>query len=185
MNPTQPARIIGLILVAVALLWPIVGDRITAGVSPDREGCAHSRDLFDADGLAKARGAVVCLVNHERMSRGLSPLIPDQLLDSAAQRHALDMGRRNFYAHRDPDGGEPHDRIKRAGFAGRTTGENIHWGVGLNATPAKIVEDWMNSPGHRANILRPSFTRIGTGISDDPPEGLHSDAGVYVNNFGG
>lgn len=96
------------------------------------------------------------------------------------------MGRRHFYAHQDPDGTQPDERIRRAGFDGRTTGENIHWGVGANATPARIVDDWMDSPGHRANILRASFTRVGTGVGNDAPDPrADGPAGVYVQNFGG
>jgi uncharacterized protein YkwD len=95
------------------------------------------------------------------------------------------MGRRDFYAHRNPDGTNPADRILRAGYNGRITGENIHWGVRINSTPAEIVRGWMDSPGHRANILRPTFSEVGTGIGYDAPEPLVDAAAVYVNNFGG
>jgi uncharacterized protein YkwD len=81
--------------------------------------------------------------------------------------------------------GDP-PRAACAGYRGRTTGENIHWGIGINATPARIVDGWMNSPRHRANILRSEFTQVGTGIGYDAPERFaDGDAGVYVHNFGG
>jgi uncharacterized protein YkwD len=173
-------------VVALALLWPVVGDHIQAAVTPDRDGCAHTSDLPKPSTTAQARTGVLCLLNHHRAARGLPPLREDSRLQDAAQAHAEDMGRRDFYAHRNPDGLEPDTRIRSTGFEGRLTGENIHWGVGINATPARIVDDWMNSPGHRANILRRSYTHVGTGIGYDSPEALSRErAGVYVNNFGG
>jgi uncharacterized protein YkwD len=125
------------------------------------------------------------LVNAQRAEHGLPPLTQDLQLNAAAQAHAEDMGRRDLYAHTNPDGADPDSRIRASGFKERTTGENIHWGVRGNGTPAKIVDDWMHSPGHRANILRATFTRIGTGVGYDAPEALTDGAGVYVNNFGG
>jgi uncharacterized protein YkwD len=175
-----------LALLGIALLWPAMGDHVQAALTPDQPGCPHSSDLPNAQSQAEARAAVLCLLNHQRVKHRLTALAEDPRLERAAQAHADDMGRRDFYAHRNPDGITPPQRIRRAGYDGRATGENIHWGVGLHATPSRIVHDWMNSPGHRANILRPTFTRVGTGIAYDPPKPrLPERAGVYVNNFGG
>lgn len=177
---------VGIAAVALALMWPLFGDRFEALTTPDRAGCAHSSDLPSARSADEARGAVLCLLNQHRAEASLPPLLDDPTLGAAAQAHAEDMGRRDFYAHQDPDGVEPDQRIRRAGFTGQSTGENIHWGVAANATPARIVDDWMASPGHKANILRPTFSRVGTGIGYDPPEQpMQGQAGVYVNNFGG
>ncbi len=186
MPVSRPKQLLGLALIAVALLWPVVGDRLQAALTPNRGGCPHSGDLPDRSKAAQARAAVLCLLNRRRAAHGLPALVEDARLQAAAQAHAEDMGARSFYAHRSPDGVIPDRRIRAAGYHGRMTGENIHWGVGLNATPARIVDDWMNSPGHRANILRAGFTRVGTGIGYDAPEPLRPGrAGVYVNNFGG
>lgn len=176
-----------IVFIACALLWPVAGDAVTAFVMPDREGCPHSSDLPDRARIHEGRSAVLCLLNQHRATHGLSALVEDPRLQAAAQAHAEDMGHRDYYAHRTPDGVEPDQRIRRAGFEGRTTGENIHWGVGINATPARIVDDWMDSPGHRENILRSSFDRIGTGIGYDAPDRFQDRGrpGVYVNNFGG
>jgi uncharacterized protein YkwD len=173
-------------IAAIALLWPVAGDHIQAALTPDRDGCPRSSDLPDREHAAEARAAVLCLVNQHRTEHGLAPLVEDPVLQAAAQTHAEDMGLRDFYGHENPDGATPHDRITAAGYRGRTTGENIHWGVGINATPARIVDGWMNSPGHRANILRPEFTQVGSGIGYDAPERLTDGrVGVYVHNFGG
>ena len=76
--------------------------------------------------------------------------------------------------------------MRHAGFGGQMTGENLYWGSGSAGTPAAAVEGWMESPGHRANILRPEFRWVGTGISDESPEGgIPTGGGVWVNNFGG
>jgi uncharacterized protein YkwD len=186
MPVSRPKQAFAVALAAIALLWPVFGDRVQAMFTPDRDGCAHSSDLPDPARTAQARRAVLCLLNQQRVAHDLPPLVEDGRLQAAAQAHAEDMGIRNFYAHRNPDGIMPHRRIRAAGYDGPATGENIHWGIGLNATPARIVEDWMNSPGHRANILRITFTRVGTGIAYDAPEPLHRNhVGVYVNTFGG
>jgi uncharacterized protein YkwD len=61
--------------------------------------------------------------------------------------------------------------------------EHIHWGVDVSARPKQIVIDWMNSPGHRANILNPSLTHLGVGVAFDAPERVHGAAAVYTTNF--
>jgi uncharacterized protein YkwD len=72
------------------------------------------------------------------------------------------MVARTFYSHTSPDGSQPWDRAAAAGSRRRTIGENIACG---QRSPAEVVEGWMNSPGHRANILKPDFTHIGIGFA--------------------
>ena len=181
-----PRQVIALVVVVGALLWPAIGDRVQSWVKPDEHGCAHSSDVPDPEDREALAGAVLCLLNHERATHGLPALTQDPRLSAAAQRHAEDMGRRRFYAHDNPSGLSPDQRMREAGYDGATTGENIHWGVGKNATPARITKEWMESPGHRGNILRPQFTRVGIGVAAEPPEfGAGPLVGVYVQNFGG
>lgn len=174
-------------VLALAALWSVFGDQIQSIVRPEH-GCPHSNALPTASNQEEGRAAVLCLLNKERAKRGLPALVEDRQLEVAAQRHAEDMGRRNFFAHRNPDGLSPGQRIEAAGFRGRTTGENIYWASGgHDASPSGAVDGWMHSPGHKANILRRSFTRVGTGIGYDPPKVVirGERVGVYVNNFGG
>ncbi|MFE9028502.1 CAP domain-containing protein [Streptomyces iakyrus] len=117
---------------------------------------------FTPDGLAGTAAAVVDLTNRERARAGLLPLAGDPLLTTAAQAHSADMVARAFYAHTAPDGSRPWDRAAAAGSTRRTIGENIACG---QRSPADVVEGWMNSPGHRANILNPGFTHIGIGFA--------------------
>jgi uncharacterized protein YkwD len=184
-GPAQQAALVA-VLAAVGLIWPVAGDNLRAALTPDRDGCPHSSDLPDPGQTTAARAAVLCLVNQHRAEHRLAALVEHPALQAAAQAHAEDMGCRDFYSHENPDGIGPHQRITSAGYRGRATGENIHWGVGINATPAQIVDGWMDSPGHRANILRREFTYVGTGVAYDAPELLtDGPVGVYVHNFGG
>ena len=101
--------------------------------------------------------------NRERRERGLGSLEHDQTLDRAARLHARRMLEQGFFDHVDPAGNGPADRVKR--FAKRRyviVGENIAAGY---ETARATCRDWMKSHGHRENILRPSFTRIGTGYA--------------------
>jgi uncharacterized protein YkwD len=83
------------------------------------------------------------------------------------------------------------DRIRGSGWSrgiSASTGENIAWGLGMKATPAAIVDKWMHSPGHRADILRPAFTQIGIGIALGAPNVPGRRAGegaTYTTDFGG
>jgi uncharacterized protein YkwD/stress response protein SCP2 len=115
-----------------------------------------------AGNLAGTADKVVELTNRERAGAGLPPLAVDPLLAAAAQAHSTDMVARAFYSHTSPDGSQPWDRAAAAGSRRRTIGENIACG---QRSPAEVVEGWMNSPGHRANILKPDFTHIGIGFA--------------------
>ncbi|GAA3047903.1 sigma-70 family RNA polymerase sigma factor [Streptomyces glomeratus] len=104
---------------------------------------------------------VVALVNKERAAAGCGPLTEDPQLEQAAQGHSDDMAARNFFEHTNPDGADPGQRITAAGYRWSTYGENIARG---QQTPQAVMDSWMNSPGHRANILNCSFKNIGVGI---------------------
>ena len=125
---------------------------------------------FSPDGLARTASEVVALTNTERTSAGLRPLSVDPLLGNAAQAHSADMVARAFYSHTSPEGTQPWDRAAAAGSTRRTIGENIACG---QRSAAEVVRGWMNSPGHRANILNPAFTHIGTGLAGGGKAGTY------------
>ncbi|TXS42039.1 sigma-70 family RNA polymerase sigma factor [Streptomyces sp. OR43] len=104
---------------------------------------------------------VVSLVNKERAAAGCGALTEDAQLTDAAQRHSDDMAARDFFEHTNPDGADPGQRVTDAGYRWSTYGENIARG---QQTPESVMESWMNSPGHRANILNCSFKNMGIGI---------------------
>lgn len=91
------------------------------------------------------------------------PLTMNPALRCAARNHSMDMFVRDYFSHTNPDGDGPGQRIDYAGYDGFTWGENIAWGY---ATPQIVVANWMDSDGHCANIMRPSFTETGVGFYD-------------------
>jgi uncharacterized protein YkwD len=103
---------------------------------------------------------VLRLVNEQRAQAGCSPLTADSKLQALATAFSEEMAARNFFDHTDPDGRTPWDRAKAAGI-GNLGGENIARG---QADAAAVMDAWMNSPGHRANILNCSFTTLGVGV---------------------
>jgi uncharacterized protein YkwD len=102
------------------------------------------------------------LVNEERAAQGLRPLQADPELAEVARAHSRDMFARGYFSHVTPDGQDPFERMRQAQVKYRTAGENI----ALAATLPMAHRGLMNSPGHRANILRPAFARVGIGIVD-------------------
>ena len=108
------------------------------------------------------------LVNQERVKAGLKPLAPDPELTEVARKHSADMFARGYFAHDTPEGVTPFDRIRAANVRFLTAGENL----ALAPTIPVAHTGLMNSPGHRANILRPEFGRLGIGVMDGGMRGL-------------
>ncbi|MFI9803494.1 CAP domain-containing protein [Streptomyces sp. NPDC052301] len=127
--------------------------------------------------LSRTTAEVVALTNAERGRAGLRPLALDPLLTAAAQAHCADMVARDFYDHTSPDGCQPWDRAAAAGSRRRTVGENIACG---GRSPAEVVDGWMRSPGHRANILKREFSHLGIGFTGGGRAGTY-----WAQLFGG
>jgi uncharacterized protein YkwD len=108
------------------------------------------------------------LVNQERARAGLRPLAPDPELTEVARKHSADMFARGYFAHDTPEGLSPFDRMKAANVRFLTAGENLALAPTLSVAHTGL----MNSPGHRENILRPQFGRVGIGIMDGGIRGL-------------
>lgn len=126
-----------------------------------------------------AERAVVQLTNTQRRDAGCPPVTWDGKLARAATSQAWDMIRRDYFEHVSPDGSRPIDRAKAAGFIGGV-GENLAVGY---ATPPDVVVAWMESPGHRANILNCQFTRIGVSYVNGVITSKNA-RGVWVQEFG-
>ncbi|RLV71367.1 RNA polymerase ECF-subfamily sigma factor [Streptomyces sp. CBMAI 2042] len=112
---------------------------------------------------ASEGGQVLQIVNTERAKEGCGPVTSNDLLATAAQRHSADMAAQDYFSHTSLDGRDPGDRITAAGYRWSTYGENIAKG---QRTPADVMRAWMDSPGHRANILNCSFKEMGIGKVD-------------------
>ncbi|MBT8767062.1 CAP domain-containing protein [Pseudomonas boanensis] len=101
-----------------------------------------------------------------------SPLAWNATLATTAEAHTRAMANGNFFGHRDRDGRTPGDRAELAGYTGQTIGENIAAG---RDTARKVVDGWLASPGHCANLMNPKFLELGAAYAVDPK----SDAGIY------
>jgi serralysin len=108
--------------------------------------------------LNQSERSLLSAVNEVRSSRGLSPLRVDPALAQVARSYSATLIRTDVFTHGDMAG-----RLVRSGARGPRFGENLAWGVGSYATARYIVRSWMASPGHRANLLRPGWNRIGLG----------------------
>ncbi|MFI6780767.1 CAP domain-containing protein [Micromonospora sp. NPDC050276] len=124
---------------------------------------AGSSGSSGASGSVSAQAReVVDLVNAERAKAGCKALTIDDKLMTAAQRHSQDQADHQNMSHTGSDGSNAGVRLDRVGYAWRTYGENVAWN---QKTPAAVMDAWMNSSGHRANILNCAFTEIGVGIA--------------------
>ncbi|MFJ8311865.1 MULTISPECIES: sigma-70 family RNA polymerase sigma factor [unclassified Streptomyces] len=112
-------------------------------------------------GEASVAQDVLALVNSERSKAGCSALTSNPKLYSAALKHSEAMAAQNFFDHTDPSGAGPGERITAAGYQWSTYGENIARG---QQDAAAVMDSWMHSPGHRANILNCAFKEIGVGV---------------------
>lgn len=149
-----------------------LNERELAGVATVSEGAERgerrsvappaAEPAAQAGALDPLLAEVVALTNQERARAGLPPLTIDAKLNEAAQNHSNDMARRGVLTHYGPNGESPGDRISAAGYDFRMWAENAAMGFRSAAT---VMNGWMNSPGHRANILNPSVTEVGVGIA--------------------
>ncbi|WP_325535473.1 CAP domain-containing protein [Sporomusa sp.] len=114
------------------------------------------------------------LLNADRAANGLPPLKLNLAVTAVAERHAQDEIDRNFFAHVNPDGKSPFDRMRSAGISFGYAGENL--AINLNVTAAE--QAFMNSPGHRANILNPNYKQVGIGVKYSPQGSVY-----VVQNF--
>ena len=141
--------------------------------SPARAGNAPAVQL-SPDQAAAFENQVVALTNAQRTAHGCPALRADSRLQLAAVEHSVDMRARDYFAHDTPDGVTPWTRIEARGYSDPSA-ENIAMG---QATPQAVVDAWMNSPGHRANILNCSSKAIGVGVQFGP------DGPWWTQDFG-
>lgn len=132
-------------------------------------------------GAGPAEAQVLALTNQERAKAGCGPLRTNSSLTRAAEAHAADMVDQHYFAHDSLDGRSPFDRMKAAGFKGGAMAENIAVGY---TTAAAVLTGWMNSAGHRANILNCTYTMIGIGYDSGQVKPDWGN-GSWVQDFGG
>jgi uncharacterized protein YkwD len=169
--------------VAVAALAAPAGAQASAQNAP----CPGADAVPTSGNIAVAAQATLCLLNNERAAAGLHPLTEAPGLTQPSAAYSARMVTENFFAHVAPDGATLTDRLEANGYIDPdgdwTVGENLAWGQGDLATPRNITIAWMNSPGHRANILTGEFTEVGLGIVPGTP-GDPSWGATYTTDFG-
>ncbi|CAH2464904.1 CAP domain-containing protein [Bacillus sp. S4] len=121
---------------------------------------AEQKPAEEAKSLSEFEQRVVELTNAERTKQGLPALQIDTELSKVARAKSEDMQKNNYFDHNSPTYGSPFDMMKKFGISYTSAGENIAQG---QRTPEEVVQAWMNSTGHRANILNSGFTHIGVG----------------------
>jgi uncharacterized protein YkwD len=176
-------RAIALLAAAVAALAAPAGARASA----QDAACPGADAVPTAGTIAQASQATLCLLDNERSAAGLHPVAETPGLTQPSAAYSARMVAEDFFAHVSPDGGTLVDRLTAARYIAPdgdwTVGENIAWGQGDLGTPRNIVVAWMNSPGHRHNILTGEFTEIGIGIALGTP-GTPTWGATYTTDFG-
>ena len=140
--------------------------------------CSNTTITPDAANLEVVRVTLLCLHNQIRANAGLPLLKDNAKLRKAAVGHSNDMVAEGYFDHTSLNGDTFVDRILDAGYAKRndgwTIGENLAWGTGELSTPQAIMNAWMNSAGHKANILKKAYKEVGISVR----LGVPTDAGV-------
>jgi uncharacterized protein YkwD len=162
-------------------LWRTALDPATTAVGVGTARAADGALLVDVllleqppvRDLRAMEAEVETAINRVRARHGRDPLVPTGTLAGVARAHSQDMVRRDYFDHADPDGRKPADRVGEAGVAWTRVTENIAMNMGMDDPVSRAVEGWMDSPGHRANILDAEVTHTGVGLAE-------RDDGGYV-----
>lgn len=127
------------------------------------------------------QGGLLTSTNTQRVNNGVQPLSLNSTLSQAAQAKANDMIARNYWSHNTPDGQQPWIFIDQSGYKYEAAGENLAYGF---VTSGDAVTGWMNSPGHRANILNGNFVEVGFGIANSPSYQNNGEQTIVVAMYG-
>jgi uncharacterized protein YkwD len=188
-------RAVQLAVLAVGLAAIAVGaPQLLSKFGPDaapakKEGaCPNAHAGPKSLDQTEAADAIQCLINKNRHSHGKGSLSPDGQLSSAAQGHSDHMVGHRCFAHECPGETGMASRIRRSGYLSGAPawaiGENIAAGERNRGSPANIVQAWMNSPPHRANILSGRFEHMGVGVAHGTPSQPQVQGATYTVDFG-
>ena len=138
--------------------------------------------------LVAMAASQLCLLNGVRADAGLPPLTLNPKLTAAATAYAQDLVAGSYFSHTGRDGSTIRTRLDAAGYlpedGGWAIGENLAWGTGPLSTPGSIMQAWMNSEGHRHNILNPEYREVGIGVVVGNPSQADGSGATYANAFG-
>ena len=144
------------------------------GASTDRhsqtDNIPHGDNKVEQSAPSEQAEQVLKLVNEERAKAGVKPLAMSEELRSIANLKAKDMSDNNYFDHNSPTYGSPFQMLQKFGVHYSSAGENIAAG---QRTPEEVMQSWMNSSGHRANILNANFTELGVGYYQGGSYGVY------------
>lgn len=138
--------------------------------NPNNLYIGQQLSIPDLNAVKQFEQKVIELTNQERAKSGLKPLAANWELSRTARYKSEDMRDKNYFSHTSPTYGSPFNMIKNFGISYKAAGENIAAG---QQTPEEVVKSWMNSSGHRANILSANYTQIGVGYSKGGSYGVY------------
>jgi uncharacterized protein YkwD len=168
-----------------------VNGRATAIAAALASTCQDTELMPTPDNAELVRAAVLCLVNKKRAQNGDAPLALSPQLQQAAEEHCDEMITADYFEHVSPSGLTPVERIRADGYipnknVGYVIGENLAWGTLGAATPQAIVNSWIASPGHLANMLETQYTETGIGVTPQVPPSLAGgeSGATYAQEFG-
>jgi uncharacterized protein YkwD len=170
----------------VAVVAALAAIALCAPAAASADDCAGADLVPATDNLAAVGQATLCLLNQQRAANGVAALTENGRLTSASAGYSQRMVSEAFFAHEAPDGATLVDRLTGAGYSvddAIVVGENIGWGQGALARARSMVQAWMDSPGHRANLLSDDYTEVGLGIVLGTPDD-HSLGATYTTDFG-
>jgi len=148
--------------------------------------CVGAETEAEALSHPDLEATVTCLINEERAKVGVRPVRGSASLRQAALGHTQAMVRDGFFEHTSPSGRTFIDRISNTGYMRGArrwlVGENLVWGSGSQSSPQAMVERWMGSPAHRANLLRGRFRELGVAAVRGTPFNANDDTGVTVSS---
>lgn len=152
------------------------------------DNCADADVQPTPQNLPQVSDVILCLMNAMRANSGLPALRQQEQLGQASVGHSQEMVDKKFFAHDSPDGRDLVARLEQVAYIPKqaqwVVGENLAWGAGELATPKALVNAWMNSPPHRANLLSGDFAEVGVGVVFGTPK-EDADNGVTVTtDFG-
>lgn len=155
-----------MMVAATAFAFVHTGDLLAKSSYDGEVKACNGKQVY----LRPAEKSTLQLHNRARVSRDKPRLCIDQRLQKAARQHSADMIREDYFSHTSKDGTSFSQRVRRAGYTPEgmsvyRVGENIGGGSGSRATPQNRHKAWMNSPGHRENILDPGFRHAGIGVA--------------------
>lgn len=181
-SPIPYRRLLPALLACVALATPSVASAATP--------CTDADLMPTNDNAAALRDATLCLLNVQRASHGLKAFTSSPQLRKVAQSYSQAMVRQRFFDHVSPSGSTLLSRVRRgttylSGVRNYSLAENIGWGSGEYATPRETVKVWMESRGHRTNILNRRFRHVGVGVAIGAPQDSQGmPAATYTSDFG-